>query len=131
VVQQVLSETLLLALAGGALGFAVANFGVTLIVKFLGDQQPKSADVYPDAWVLAFTLGISVFAGLMAGLLPALRLTKGDVNEWLKQGLGRTTSDSGGESHSQCSGSLRGFAIADAVGGRRTADSQLMDVAQD
>ena len=96
VLQQVLSETLLLALAGGAIGLAVAHFGVTLIVKFLGDQLPKSADVYPDAWVLAFTLGISVFAGLLAGLLPALRLTKGDVNESLKQGLGRTTSDSGG-----------------------------------
>ncbi len=96
VLQQVLSETLLLALAGGAIGLAVAHFGVTLIVKFLGDQLPKSADVYPDAWVLAFTLGISVFAGLIAGLLPALRLTKGDVNESLKQGLGRTTSDSGG-----------------------------------
>ena len=96
VLQQVLSETLLLALAGGALGLAVAHFGVTLIVKFLGDQLPKSADVYPDAWVLAFTLGISVFAGLLAGLLPALRLTKGDVNESLKQGLGRTMSDSGG-----------------------------------
>ncbi len=96
VLQQVLSETLLLALAGGAIGLAVAHFGVTLIVKFLGDQLPKSADVYPDAWVLAFTLGISVFAGLLAGLLPALRLTNGDVNESLKQGLGRTTSDSGG-----------------------------------
>ena len=65
-------------LAGGALGLAVAHFGVTLIVKFLGDQLPKSADVYPDVWVLAFTLGISVFAGLVAGLLPAMRLTKAD-----------------------------------------------------
>ncbi len=96
VLQQVLSETLLLALAGGALGLAVAHFGVSLIVKFLGDQLPKSTDVYPDVWVLAFTLGISVFAGLIAGLLPALRLTKGDINESLKQGLGRTASDSGG-----------------------------------
>ncbi len=96
VLQQVLSETLLLSLAGGALGLAVAHFGVTLIVKFLGDQLPKSADVYPDVWVLAFTLGISVFAGLVAGLLPALRLTKADVSDALKQGLGRTASDSGG-----------------------------------
>jgi predicted permease len=96
VLQQVLAETLLMALAGGAIGVVIAHFGVTLIVKFLGDQLPKSADVYPDAWVLAFTLGISVLAGVAAGLMPAVRLTKGDVNESLKQGLGRIVSDSGG-----------------------------------
>ena len=45
---------------------------------------------------MVFTLGISLLTGFAAGLLPALRLTKGDVSEALKQGLGRTASDSGG-----------------------------------
>ena len=57
-----------------------------------------------DGWVLAFTLGISLITGLAAGLLPALRLTREDVNEALKQGLGRTAADSEWQPHAQCAG---------------------------
>ena len=96
VLQQVLSETLLLALVGGAIGLVIAHFGVALIVKFLGQQLPHSTEIGLDGWVLAFALGISLLTGLLAGLLPAIRLTRGDVNQALKQGLGRTDSDSGG-----------------------------------
>lgn len=96
VLQQVLAETVLLAIAGGALGLITAHFGVMLIVKFLAQQLPRSTEIGLDTWVLAFTLGISLLTGLAAGLLPALRLTRGDVNQALKQGLGRTASDSGG-----------------------------------
>ncbi len=96
VLQQVLSETVLLAVAGGALGLVFAHFGVILIVKFLAQQLPRSTEIGLDGWVLVFTLGISLLTGLAAGLLPALRLTRGDVNQALKQGLGRTSSESGG-----------------------------------
>ena len=96
VLQQVLSETVLLAIAGGALGLIFAHFGIMLIVKFLAQQLPRSTEIGLDAWVLAFTLGISLLTGFAAGLLPALRLTREDVNQALKQGLGRTASDSGG-----------------------------------
>jgi predicted permease len=94
--QQVLSETFLLAFAGGALGLALAHYGTMLIVKLLSQQLPRSTGIGIDGWVLAFALGISLFTGLAAGLLPALRLTRGDVSEALKQGLGRTSSDSSG-----------------------------------
>ena len=94
--QQVLSETLLLAVAGGALGLIFAHYGVVLIVKFLAQQLPRSREIGLDGWVLAFTLGISLLSGFAAGLLPALRLTKEDVGQALKQGLGRTASDSSG-----------------------------------
>ena len=94
--QQALAETLLLALAGGALGLIFAHYGVMLIVKFLAQRLPRSGEIALDGRVLAFTLGISLLTGFAAGLLPALRLAKGDLNQALKQGLGRTAADSGG-----------------------------------
>jgi len=97
VLGQLLSETLLLSCAGGALGLLFANSGVRLIVAFLADKLPRSAEIGLDGWVLGFTLVISVFSGTIAGLAPAMRLTKTDVNEALKQGLGRTDTDSGGK----------------------------------
>ena len=94
--QQVLAETVLLALAGGALGLVVAHYGMLFIVKFLGQQLAYWGSIGLDLRVLAFTLGISLVTGLAAGLLPALRLTREDVSEALKQGAGRTASDSSG-----------------------------------
>ena len=95
-VQQALSETVLLALAGGALGLIFAHYGVIFIVKFLAQRLPRSSEIAVDGWVLTFTLGVSLATGIAAGLLPALRMSKTNVNEALKQGLGRIASDSGG-----------------------------------
>jgi predicted permease len=94
---QVLSETLLLSCAGGAIGLIFAHFGVRLIVAFLAQQMPRSVEIGLDSWVLGFTVVISLLSGIIAGLAPALRLTKTDVNEALKQGMGRTSTDSGGK----------------------------------
>src|SRR6185369_10676040 len=96
VLRQILCETLLLSLAGGALGLAVAHFGVRLIVAFLAQQLPRAGDISLDIWVLAFTLVLSLLTGILAGLVPAFRATKTNLNDSLKQGLGRTSSDSGG-----------------------------------
>jgi predicted permease len=96
VVQQSLAVTLLLSLAGGALGLLLARFGIALTLKFLSDNLPKSTEVSLDAFVLAFTVFISLATGLIAGLLPAIRMTKTNVNDALKQGLGKTDSDSAG-----------------------------------
>lgn len=93
---QILSETILLAIAGGALGLIFAHFGVQLIVNFLVDQIP-SVNIGIDASVLLFTFAVSLCTGLFAGIVPAWRFAKGDVNEALKQGFGRTDSDSGGK----------------------------------
>ncbi len=94
--QQVLAETVVLSLIGGAFGLVFAHYGMAFIVRFVGQQLPRSADIGLDGWVLGFTLGISLITGLAAGLLPALRLTREDVNKALKQSAGRTASDSGG-----------------------------------
>src|SRR5579872_5488865 len=73
----------------------LASFGTTLIVKFLADRLPRFAEVTLDGSVLAFTAFLAVFSGVLAGILPALRFTKTDVNEALKQGQNRGSSDSG------------------------------------
>jgi putative ABC transport system permease protein len=96
VLRQILSETVLLALMGGALGLICAHFGVRLIVAFLGDKLPHSIEVGLDSQVLAFAAVLSVATGILAGMLPALRLTRSNTNEALKQGLGRTDADSSG-----------------------------------
>ena len=96
VARQILSETLLLALTGGMLGLVFAHFGVKLIVAFLAQSLPRTTDITVDGWVLAFTLVISLLTGLVAGLVPALRASKSNLNDSLKQGLGRTDADSGG-----------------------------------
>jgi len=96
VLRQILTETVLLALAGGAIGLTYAHFGVRLIMAFLADKLPRSVDIRLDLPVLGFTALISILTGIIAGVLPALRLTRADVSQALKQGLGRTDSDSGG-----------------------------------
>jgi predicted permease len=96
VLRQLLTETVLLALAGGALGLSCAHFGVRLIVAFLGDKLPGFTEIRLDWQVLAFTAAISVLSSVIAGVLPAVRLARGNVSQVLKQGLGRTDADSGG-----------------------------------
>jgi putative ABC transport system permease protein len=96
VLRQMLTETVLLAIAGGVLGLSCAGYGVHLIVSFLADRLPHQVDVGLDLRVLLFTALISLLTGIAAGVLPALRLTRANVNQALKQGLGRTDADSGG-----------------------------------
>ena len=94
--QQVLAETWILSIAGGAFGLIFAHYGTMFMVRFVGNQLPRSGGIGVDGWVLAFTLGVSLVTGTLAGLIPALRLTKEDVGDALKQSAGRTASESGG-----------------------------------
>ena len=96
VLRQILAETVLLSVAGGAFGLFLARFGMTLIVKVLGDRIPRFMVVELDAQVLLFTLLLSVAAGILAGLIPAVRFTRADVNEALKQAQSRGSSDARG-----------------------------------
>src|SRR5262249_18329741 len=96
ILRQVLAETLLLAVTGGALGLVLARISLTLMQKFLADRLPKFTEVSLDAALLGFPALIAVIAGVLAGVLPAVRFTRGDVNEALKQGQSRGSSDGGG-----------------------------------
>jgi putative ABC transport system permease protein len=94
-VKQLLCETIILAITGGLAGLGVAHLGVTLIVHFLGEQVPSFMEIGLDRQVLGFTLALSLLTGIVAGLAPAWRLSKANVNETLRQGMGRA-GDSGG-----------------------------------
>jgi putative ABC transport system permease protein len=95
VIQQLLSESLILSLCGGALGLLAARFGIELLLKFFADKLPRMGEIGLDGPVLAFTFGLSIVTGILSGLLPALSMTRGDVSSALKQGLGRTDADTG------------------------------------
>lgn len=94
VTQLMLLESVIVALAGGALGLVSAHFGIGLLVKFFADKLPRMGDIGLNGSVLLFTFGLSIATGILAGVLPAISMTRGDVNEALKQGLGRMDSDS-------------------------------------
>ena len=93
--RQVVCETVVLSVVGGLLGLLIAHFGVKLIVAFLASKLPQASAIAVDGSVLAFTLGVSFAAGILAGLVPAFRLSNVNVSEALKQGT-RTSSDAGG-----------------------------------
>jgi putative ABC transport system permease protein len=98
VVREVLCETLLIGLAGGVLSLAVAHWGLQLIVAYFGDSLPKAIVISPNGTVLAFTMGLAIASGVAAGLAGAWRSSQTNLNDALRQGLGRTGSDASGAS---------------------------------
>ena len=87
-VRQLLTESVLLAVTGGVLGLLLALWGSKMLVQ-LG-SLPNPDDIGIDTWVLGFTLLVSVGAGIIVGIVPALQFTRASVGETLKQGSGRT-----------------------------------------
>ena len=91
IVRQLLTESLLLAFAGGAVGFLLSTWTSRLLVNFcsVDDEGYKHLfDVRPNATVLLFSLALTVAAGVLFGLLPALQASRTDLNDALKGGGG-------------------------------------------
>jgi putative ABC transport system permease protein len=95
IVQQLLSESLLISVSGGLLGLLAAHSGIELLIRFFADKLPRMGDIGLNGPVLGFTFALSIATGILSGLLPAWNMTKGDVNDALKQGLGHTDADTG------------------------------------
>src|SRR5580658_246192 len=91
VLRQLLTESTLIALAGGALGWLLALWGTQGILNLVSDTLPRAQEVRVDGRVLFFTLGISLLSAILCGLVPALRAARLDVQATLKEG-GRGTS---------------------------------------
>ncbi len=85
-VQQVLIESVLLALCGGVVGTLLAFFGTRIIVVIGAKVIPQIAGVSLDGHVLAFTAGLSLLTGLLFGLVPALRISAVSLSDTLKEG---------------------------------------------
>jgi hypothetical protein len=93
IVRQLLTESLLLAVAGGVFGLLLSMWGVEALTKSLPSDLPRVKEIGIDRVVLGFTGALSLLTGLIFGVLPALTATKPALNETLKEG-GRTSSGS-------------------------------------
>jgi macrolide transport system ATP-binding/permease protein len=109
IVRQLLTESIFLACAGGALGVLVAVWGVDAIATLLsnGSGQPFPFAVAPDWRVLLFTLAITFLTGILFGLAPSLRGSRSDLTPSLKE---RAYSLPGAAAHTG-----RGFRLGDAL----------------
>ena len=87
IARQMITESLLLSIAGGALGALLATWGVEALVRLGEGSIPRTANVRIDATVLAFTFLISLATGLLFGLAPALRTVRVNLIDSLKDGL--------------------------------------------
>jgi predicted permease len=86
VIAQLLTESILLALAGGALGILFAAWGTSAAIKVLPDALPRAGEIHLDLRVLLFTAAVSLLSGLFFGLVPALRTSGLEISETLKEG---------------------------------------------
>ena len=84
--RQLLTESVLLSLAGGALGLLLAAWGVPALLALNPRGLPDATSLRPDLPVLGFTLLTAVLAGVLFGLMPALQMGRADVQESLKEG---------------------------------------------
>jgi predicted permease len=85
-IRQLLTESVLLALAGGALGMLLAAASVRLLVAFSGSFTVRAPEIAIDSRVLLFTLAVSVATGLLFGVMPALQASRRDLTSALKEG---------------------------------------------
>src|SRR5438876_1936 len=93
VARQLLTESVLLSLAGGGLGLLLAFWGGQTLGQWSEASLAAMHGIGIDAWVLSFTLGVSVVTGLLFGLAPAFQVSRTDVNAALKQ---ESRGDTGG-----------------------------------
>src|SRR5688500_8939629 len=85
IVRQMLTESVLLSVLGGALGLLFAQWGIRLILYISPGAIPRWQEISMSWTVLGFTAGVSFLTGLLFGLVPALQAGEVDVNETLKE----------------------------------------------
>jgi putative ABC transport system permease protein len=95
--RQFLTESLLLAGVGAALGLLLAYGAIKLFVRLYPDTIPRAEGIALDAPVLAFTLGIAVLTGLIVGLIPSWKASRPDLVGAIKEGGGKSTGGTGAQ----------------------------------
>jgi putative ABC transport system permease protein len=89
--RQLLTESLLLAILGGAAGMMIAAFGVDVIKALNPTGLPRISAIGVNGRVFAFALGVSTLVGVMVGLIPALQNSRGDLHAELQQSSRRSS----------------------------------------
>jgi putative ABC transport system permease protein len=92
IVRQLLTESVMLAIAGGLAGLLLASWGISGLLALSPANLPRAQTITLDGYVLGFTLAISILTGLVFGLVPALQASKLNLNESLKEG-GRSSTE--------------------------------------
>ena len=93
-IRQLLTESVLVSLAGGAFAVLLAIWATSLLVSLQPENLPRVQEIGVDARVLAFTFGVSLLTGIVFGLLPAWSASRSAVGEALKEG-GRSATAGG------------------------------------
>jgi predicted permease len=86
IIRQLLCESVLLGLTSGVLGLVLAAWCTPIVLKTLPSTLPREGEIHLDVRVLLFTLGVSILAGIVFGLVPALRARRPDLHDTLKEG---------------------------------------------
>jgi predicted permease len=93
IVRQLLTESVVLSLAGGVVGLAIGFVMIRAILRLSPGNIPRvglqGAEVVIDGWVLLFTLGLSLLTGVLFGLIPALQAARTDLSSTIKESTGR------------------------------------------
>ena len=95
VIRQLFTESAILALVGGGVGFLLSVWGVPLITRLLPREFPRLDEIQMDWRVLVFTMGASVITAFLFGLAPAFSVTKAGVQDAMKE----TSHGAGGSVH--------------------------------
>ena len=90
-IRQLLTESIVLGLAGGGLGLLLSSWGLKAALQVLPEALPRAEDIHVDGRVLLFTLAASLLAAVLFGMVPALKTSHADLHETLKEG-GRGSS---------------------------------------
>jgi predicted permease len=91
VIRQLLTESVMLGIAGGAIGLLLAKVAMRTLLTALADLLPRAEEIALDSHVLLFTAAVSILAGIVFGLAPAIKMLRPQLSETLKEG-GRGSS---------------------------------------
>jgi putative ABC transport system permease protein len=95
IIRQMLVESLVLAIAGGALGLILATWTTSVLSRVAHETVPRMSGVQLNGKVLVFSFIVSVLTGILFGVLPALRASKTDLQDTLKDSSATTTDAKG------------------------------------